>query len=145
MALEEGDERPRDPAKTPERARVVLGRTAPREQLQGARSGLEVVGPRAPPCLPLAVAHLGGSALWIASTVLWQKHVDSAFRGRVFVIEFMSLDLAFTVGGFVGGFLGNLAGNLLGGLFGGSSGGGSGVGNVVGNAIGNLVSGLFHP
>jgi hypothetical protein len=56
-------------------------------------------------CLFVGVAHLGGSALWIASTVLWQKHVDGAFRGRVFVIEFMMLDLAFTAGGFVGGFV----------------------------------------
>ncbi len=56
-------------------------------------------------CIYVAIAHLGGSALWIASTVLWQKHVDGAFRGRVFVIEFMALDLAFTAGGFIGGFV----------------------------------------
>ena len=56
-------------------------------------------------CFFVGVAHLGGSALWIASTVLWQKHVDGAFRGRVFVIEFMMLDLAFTAGGFVGGLV----------------------------------------
>jgi len=56
-------------------------------------------------CFFVGIAHLGGSALWIASTVLWQKHVDGAFRGRVFVIEFMMLDLAFTAGGFVGGLV----------------------------------------
>jgi hypothetical protein len=27
-------------------------------------------------CVFVAVAHVGGSALWIASTVLWQKHVE---------------------------------------------------------------------
>jgi predicted MFS family arabinose efflux permease len=63
-------------------------------------------------CVFVAIAHLGGSALWIASTVLWQKHVDGAFRGRVFVIEFMALDIAFTAGGLVGGVVYDATGSF---------------------------------
>ena len=32
----------------------------------------------------IVVAHLGGSTIWVASTTLWQKHIDDAFRGRIF-------------------------------------------------------------
>ena len=56
-------------------------------------------------CLCIAIAHLGGSTLWVASTILWQKHVASEFRGRVFAIEFLGMNLAFTIGGLVGGCL----------------------------------------
>jgi MFS family permease len=63
-------------------------------------------------CFFIGIAHMGGSALWIASTVLWQKHVDSAYRGRVFVLEFMALDLAFSAGGLVGGVIYDTTGSL---------------------------------
>lgn len=54
-------------------------------------------------CVFVAVAHVGGSALWVASTVLWQKHVEPAFRGRVFALEFLAMDISFALGGLVGG------------------------------------------
>jgi predicted MFS family arabinose efflux permease len=54
-------------------------------------------------CVFVAVAHLGGSGLWVASTVLWQKHVAPAFRGRVFALEFLAMDVSFALGGLVGG------------------------------------------
>ena len=63
-------------------------------------------------CLFVGIAHTGGSALWIASTVLWQKHVDGAYRGRVFVLEFLALDLAFSAGGFFGGAIYDATGSL---------------------------------
>ncbi|HEV8112963.1 MAG TPA: MFS transporter [Planctomycetota bacterium] len=63
-------------------------------------------------CVFVAVAHTGGSTLWVASTVLWQKHVENAYRGRVFVIEFLALDLAFSAGGMVGGLIYDATGSL---------------------------------
>jgi len=63
-------------------------------------------------CIFVAIAHTGGSTLWIASTVLWQKHVESAYRGRVFVIEFLALDLAFSAGGMLGGLMYDATGSL---------------------------------
>jgi predicted MFS family arabinose efflux permease len=56
-------------------------------------------------CFFVGVAHMGGSALWVASTVFWQKHVDDAFRGRVFALEFFGMDVAFATGGMITGFL----------------------------------------
>jgi hypothetical protein len=63
-------------------------------------------------CVFVAIAHTGGSTLWIASTVIWQKHVDNAYRGRVFVLEFMALDIAFSAGGLVGGAIYDATGSL---------------------------------
>src|SRR5262249_59672856 len=37
--------------------------------------------------LCLAIAHTGGSILWVFSTVLLQREVDDQFRGRVFAAE----------------------------------------------------------
>lgn len=48
-------------------------------------------------------AHLGGSALWVASSTLWQGGVDDAFRGRVFAMEFLFMTVAFTLGGLFAG------------------------------------------
>jgi hypothetical protein len=42
----------------------------------------------------LAVAHMGGSILWVFSTVLLQKTVEDQFRGRVFAAEFTLMTLA---------------------------------------------------
>ena len=69
------------------------------------------------PTLPLAFvcvlfAHTGGSALWVASTTLWQQHVDDAFRGRIFALEFLGMTFAFSLGGVVAGGLYDLTGNL---------------------------------
>ncbi|MFN0007852.1 MAG: MFS transporter [Planctomycetota bacterium] len=54
-------------------------------------------------CVFVAVAHVGGCALWVASTVLWQKRVEPAYRGRVFALEFLALDISFALGGLVAG------------------------------------------
>jgi hypothetical protein len=35
----------------------------------------------------LAIAHMGGSILWVFSTVLLQLNVEDLFRGRVFAAE----------------------------------------------------------
>ncbi len=42
----------------------------------------------------LAVAHAGGSVLWVFSTVLLQSSVEDGFRGRVFAAELMLMTLA---------------------------------------------------
>ncbi|HED66225.1 MAG TPA: MFS transporter [Planctomycetes bacterium] len=62
------------------------------------------------PSLPLAVlavffAHTGGSAIWVASTLLWQKHVDDRFRGRVYALEFLGMTVSFSLGGLLTGLL----------------------------------------
>lgn len=43
--------------------------------------------------LLLAIAHMGGSILWVSSTVLLQRVVEDSFRGRVFAAEMMLLTL----------------------------------------------------
>jgi len=63
-------------------------------------------------CVFVAVAHIGGSALWIASTVLWQKKVEPAYRGRVFALEFLAMDVSFALGGLVGGAIYDATGSL---------------------------------
>jgi len=55
------------------------------------------------PCIVLS--HMGGSGLWVASTTLWQKHVDDAYRGRVFALEFLGMTTAFTLAGLATGLL----------------------------------------
>jgi predicted MFS family arabinose efflux permease len=42
----------------------------------------------------LAVAHAGGSVLWVFSTMLLQSSVEDEFRGRVFAAELMLMTLA---------------------------------------------------
>lgn len=60
--------------------------------------------------LPLALAfvvfaHMGGSTIWVASTTLWQRHVDDAFRGRVFAFEFVAMTLGFCLGALLAGWV----------------------------------------
>jgi predicted MFS family arabinose efflux permease len=43
--------------------------------------------------LMLLIAHLGGSIVWVFSTVLLQQNVEDAFRGRVFAAEMALLTL----------------------------------------------------
>ena len=67
--------------------------------------------------LPVAIlcvvfAHMGGSTIWVASTVLWQKRVEDAYRGRVYALEFLCMMVAFTLGGFFAGGLFDLSGSL---------------------------------
>jgi MFS family permease len=63
-------------------------------------------------CACVAFAHLGGSVLWVASTVFLQKHVEDAYRGRAFAVEFLSMNLAFALGGALGGWLYDWSGSF---------------------------------
>jgi predicted MFS family arabinose efflux permease len=60
----------------------------------------------------VSLGHLGGSALWVASTTYWQRHVSDAFRGRVYAMEFMGMTLAVSLGGLATGFLYDATGSL---------------------------------
>ncbi|MFN2414577.1 MAG: MFS transporter [Pyrinomonadaceae bacterium] len=51
----------------------------------------------------LAVAHMGGSVLWVFSTVLLQTAVEDDFRGRVFAAELMLMTLAMAASNYATG------------------------------------------
>jgi hypothetical protein len=51
----------------------------------------------------VALAHMGGSALWIHSTVLLQQSVDEKFRGRVFAAEITLLTAALAASNYATG------------------------------------------
>jgi MFS family permease len=53
----------------------------------------------------LAVAHAGGSVLWVFSTVLLQMSVEDEFRGRVFAAELAALTLALAASNYATGEL----------------------------------------
>lgn len=60
------------------------------------------------PNLPAAVAlvavgHLGGGALWVASTSFWQRTVDDRFRGRAHALDFFGMTVSFASFGLVAG------------------------------------------
>ena len=63
-------------------------------------------------CLLVVVAHAGGSAIWVSSTVLWQRHVSDAFRGRGHALEGLGLTLSFTCWGLGLGWLTDLTGSV---------------------------------
>lgn len=51
----------------------------------------------------VALAHTGGSTIWVGSTTLWQRGVDDRWRGRVQSTESLGLTLSFSLmGGLVG-------------------------------------------
>ena len=59
--------------------------------------------------LPLAAlcvlcAHVGGSILWVFSTVLLQLEVPDEFRGRVFAVELALLTLTASLSSYCTGF-----------------------------------------
>ena len=54
-------------------------------------------------CVAVAVAHLGGGALWVGSTALWQQGVSDSFRGRVHALEYLGLALFFSFWAFGSG------------------------------------------
>ncbi|MFO1008428.1 MAG: MFS transporter [Planctomycetota bacterium] len=56
-------------------------------------------------CIAVGFAHLGGSALWVASTILWQRRVEDSFRGRVFAFEYLGMCVSFAVFGQFAGLL----------------------------------------
>jgi predicted MFS family arabinose efflux permease len=51
----------------------------------------------------LLVAHMGGSILWVFSTVLLQRAVEDSFRGRVFAAELALLTLTMAASNYVTG------------------------------------------
>ena len=51
----------------------------------------------------LALAHAGGSVLWVFSTVLLQTSVEDEFRGRVFAAELMLMTLALAASNYATG------------------------------------------
>ena len=53
----------------------------------------------------LGVAHMGGSILWVFSTVLLQRAVEDNFRGRVFAAELALLTLTMAASNYVTGEL----------------------------------------
>jgi hypothetical protein len=53
----------------------------------------------------LLVAHMGGSILWVFSTVLLQSAVEDRFRGRVFAAELALLTLTMAASNYVTGEL----------------------------------------
>jgi len=53
----------------------------------------------------LGIAHMGGSILWVFSTVLLQRSVEDSFRGRVFAAELALLTLTMAASNFVTGEL----------------------------------------
>jgi MFS family permease len=53
----------------------------------------------------LAIAHCGGSILWVFSTVLLQREVEDAFRGRVFAAELALLTLTMAASNYIVGEL----------------------------------------
>ncbi|HYJ87290.1 MAG TPA: MFS transporter [Pyrinomonadaceae bacterium] len=53
----------------------------------------------------LGIAHMGGSILWVFSTVLLQRGVEDNFRGRVFAAELALLTLTMAASNYVTGEL----------------------------------------
>jgi MFS family permease len=53
----------------------------------------------------LLIAHMGGSILWVFSTVLLQRSVEDQFRGRVFAAEMALVTLTMAASNFVVGEL----------------------------------------
>jgi predicted MFS family arabinose efflux permease len=53
----------------------------------------------------LAIAHCGGSILWVFSTVLLQREVEDKFRGRVFAAELALLTLTMAASNYLVGEL----------------------------------------
>ena len=53
----------------------------------------------------LGIAHMGGSILWVFSTVVLQRSVEDNFRGRVFAAELALLTLTMAASNFITGEL----------------------------------------
>jgi hypothetical protein len=54
-------------------------------------------------CLWAAVAHCGGSTVWVFSTTLLQLHTDDRFRGRVFSADLGLCMLTIAIGAYACG------------------------------------------
>lgn len=69
------------------------------------------------PSLPWAVAlvalgHLGGGALWVASTSFWQRTVDDRFRGRAHALDFFGMTVSFASFGLFAGAVSDWTGSV---------------------------------
>ena len=51
----------------------------------------------------VTLAHIGGGAIWVASTAFWQESVDDRYRGRVHALDFLGMTLSFSLFGLVAG------------------------------------------
>jgi MFS family permease len=97
----------------PVAARRLFG-TSPVQMARGIGAGFFVAGAlyllfAATTSLPLAlvvlaVAHMGGSTLWVFSTTLLQLVVPDALRGRVFAAELALMTLGMTASSFLTGW-----------------------------------------
>ena len=56
-------------------------------------------------CLWIALAHCGGSTVWVFSTTLLQLNTDDRFRGRVFSADLSFAMLTIAIGAYVCGVL----------------------------------------
>lgn len=57
-----------------------------------------------PSLLCVMIAHMGGSAIWVGSTTLWQSHVEEAYRGRIYSAEFAGMTASFALAALLAGF-----------------------------------------
>ena len=55
---------------------------------------------------------IGGSTIWVMSTVLWQRRVEDSFRGRVHALDFLVMTGSFVVWGLIAGLLYDRTGSL---------------------------------
>lgn len=62
--------------------------------------------------LCVTFAHVGGGAIWVASTSFWQHSVDDAFRGRVHALDFFGMTTAFSVFALLGGLFYDASGSF---------------------------------
>ena len=59
----------------------------------------------------VVIAHMGGSAIWVGSTTLWQTHVRESYRGRIFSAEFAGMTASFALAGLITGVAYDLVGD----------------------------------
>jgi MFS family permease len=64
--------------------------------------------------LAVTFAHMGGSVIWTSSTAWWQRHVDDAYRGRIFALEFLGVMILTAVSSLASGFAYDATGSLTG-------------------------------
>lgn len=86
----------------------------------------------------VVVAHMGGSAVWVGSTTLWQRHVREAYRGRIFSAEFAGMTASFALAGLAAG----LAFDLLSGVEAGERAGQEGLVGLDPTAADPVVVGV---
>jgi hypothetical protein len=66
--------------------------------------GLGAAGGLPSAALCVLLAHVGGSVLWVFSTVLLQMEVPDEFRGRVFAVELALVTLTSSISSYITGY-----------------------------------------